>query len=279
MTTFIFTWNPEVWDRRNLLKLKTKLENGKDAVNQWRCHSHKIVKVGDRAFISRVGGGSTGIFASGFVVSLPYDFENERLVDIEFDYIIDPNESIYEISRLEKEISSKSKLWNPQSSGMPIPPELDSILERFWSEFISEKEVFKIENDKNIPETEKKALIRARIGQGRFRKDLVELWDGTCSVTGCSVTEILIASHIKRWVNSNNEERLDKFNGFLLTPNLDKLFDLGFISFSDDGKILISSKLSKKDKEILGVNEKMKLTEIHSANKKYLVHHRKTWEV
>ena len=51
---------------------------------------------------------------------------------------------------------------------------------------------------------------------------------------------MLLASHIKPWRDSNHQERLDKFNGLLLLANLDKAFDLGFISFDDSGKVPIS---------------------------------------
>lgn len=278
MATFIFTWNPEFWDRKNLLKLKTTLEKGEKSVNKWLCRSHRMVKKGDRAFISKVGGGSTGIFASGFVKSPPYSSENEKYVDIEFDYIFDPSENIYDTGKLQKEISKNKKLWHPQKSGMRIPVELESILESFWNKFIMEKEVVKIKNDEQIKETEKEALIQARVGQGKFRKNILELWDGKCSVTGCSMTELLIAAHIKPWKDCNNKERLDKFNGLFLTPNIDKLFDQGLISFAYNGKILISSKLNKKDREKLGINENMKITKVSHDHKKYLSYHRKTWE-
>jgi len=53
-------------------------------------------------------------------------------------------------------------------------------------------------------------------------------------------------SHIKRWRNSNNSERLDVYYGLLLTANLDALFDRGLVSIADDGAILISSKVSSR---------------------------------
>jgi len=80
-----------------------------------------------------------------------------------------------------------------------------------------------------LSNTEKTRLILSRIGQGSFREKLVELWYG-CSVTNYQQTSLLIASHIKPWSQSDNKERLDPYNGFLLLPSLDKAFDLGFIS-------------------------------------------------
>ena len=127
-----------------------------------------------------------------------------------------------------------------------------------------------INDSKQLSETEKKNLINSRIGQGDFRKNLINSWGG-CSVTKHKQIDILIASHIKPWKNSTNCERLDKYNGFLLIPNLDKLFDKGYISFDDEGKIMISNELNNFEE--LGINKAMKI-EIENEHKKYLVFHR-----
>jgi len=130
-------------------------------------------------------------------------------------------------------------------------------------------DISEITNSK-LPETEKKNLINCRIGQGDFRKNLIDYWGG-CSVTKHKKVDILTASHIKPWKNSTDSQRLDKYNGFLLIPNLDKLFDKGYISFDDEGKIMISNELN--DFEQLGVNKNMKI-ELKNDHKKYLKFHR-----
>lgn len=125
-------------------------------------------------------------------------------------------------------------------------------------------------NDKQLSTTEKTILVNTRMGQGHFRNKLIDMWGG-CAVTGFKNTQLLLASHIKPWRDSNNEERLDKFNGLLLLPNLDKAFDLGFISFDDKGKVLISRYLEKP--EVLGLHEDMSF-HVHNSHKYYLGHHR-----
>ncbi len=94
-----------------------------------------------------------------------------------------------------------------------------------------------------VTETERSQLLRARIGQGRFRQSLLDYWRSTCPVTGCCDARVLIASHIKRWCDSDNRERLDPFNGLLLTPNVDRLFDQHLLSFSDTGSLLLSARI------------------------------------
>lgn len=90
----------------------------------------------------------------------------------------------------------------------------------------------------DLSETEKDALIKQRVGQGWFRDQLIVRW-GRCSVTGCTDTSLLIASHIKPWrLCTTRAERLSSDNGLLLSPNFDKAFDRGLISFTDNFKIL-----------------------------------------
>tara|TARA_R110002051_G_C8649271_1_gene487340 strand:+ start:89 stop:1099 length:1011 start_codon:yes stop_codon:yes gene_type:complete len=139
------------------------------------------------------------------------------------------------------------------------------------TEFLISNDFFEIENNINLSKTEKESLILCRIGQGNFRKNLIDLW-GSCSVSDFKETTFLIASHIKPWKDSNQIERLDKFNGLLLIPNLDKAFDQGLISFDELGKIKISNKLNKPEK--LGIYETMKI-KIKEENKPYLFYHRK----
>lgn len=131
-------------------------------------------------------------------------------------------------------------------------------------------DIRKVMNDQQLSTTEKTVLVNTRMGQGHFRSKLIDMWGG-CAVTGFKNTQLLLASHIKPWRDSNNEERLDKFNGLLLLPNLDKAFDLGFISFDDKGKVLISRYLEKP--EVLGLNEDMYF-HVHREHKYYLGHHR-----
>lgn len=122
-----------------------------------------------------------------------------------------------------------------------------------------------------VIDTEKENLIKCRIGQGKFRDQLIEYWNG-CSVTGFKNIDLLVASHIKPWRNSSDKERLDVYNGLLLTPNLDKLFDKGYISFSDNGKILISDELSEYN--LFGISTDIKIT-IDEKHQNYLLFHRK----
>lgn len=84
---------------------------------------------------------------------------------------------------------------------------------------------------------------------------------------------MLRASHIKPWKYCNDAERLDLYNGLLLTPNYDALFEKGFISFDDDGKIILSSKLDHNERILYGITSTL-LISIEHGHKQYLEFHR-----
>jgi hypothetical protein len=125
-----------------------------------------------------------------------------------------------------------------------------------------------------IPETTRQALINARIGQGGFRRRMLALWESRCSVTGCDIDEVLVASHAKAWKDSSNEERLDEYNGLLLSASLDRLFDRGLISFSDDRALLVKSGISGEALAKLGLSHDSALRTLHPRHRPYLNAHR-----
>jgi predicted restriction endonuclease len=126
----------------------------------------------------------------------------------------------------------------------------------------------------DILNTEVHRLVRQRVGQDRYRQAMLAYWGSACAVTGVTLAPALRASHAKPWAECvSDSERLDMFNGFLLSANLDALFDKFLITFSDAGKILISSKVSEHDRQALGLNESMSLRWVASEHLVYLKHH------
>lgn len=94
-------------------------------------------------------------------------------------------------------------------------------------------------SDEGLSATQRNQIIQARIGQGLFRSRVAEL-ELSCRITGINDERFLIASHMKPWSKSTNFERLDGHNGLLLTPNIDRLFDRGYLSFRNDGRPMLS---------------------------------------
>ena len=123
--------------------------------------------------------------------------------------------------------------------------------------------------------TEAERLVVVRVGQNVFRDALVEYWEGSCAVIGLETVTLLRASHCKPWADCESDaERLDVFNGFLLSPNLDAAFDGGWITFDDDGRIRISSQLKLPAYALMGLSPELRLRKIEPAHQGYLGYHR-----
>lgn len=121
---------------------------------------------------------------------------------------------------------------------------------------------------------ERIALSKARIGQGEFRLKVLEECP-ICPITLVADDRILIASHIKPWAVCNAEEKLDPKNGFMFTPNVDKLFDKGFLSFTEDKRTILSPFLSKLTYSRLGISDDKEYPMLPiEGREKYLQYHR-----
>lgn len=134
-----------------------------------------------------------------------------------------------------------------------------------------------IKDEVVVTGTERQAIIAARRGQGLFRSRVMQYWGGRCAVTGCGLSPVLMASHIKPWADSTDAERLDGFNGLLLTPNLDRLFDRHLVTFDDEGALLVAPALSPIQRRALGVDVPLRIERLNSRHLRYLVAHRQTF--
>ena len=118
-------------------------------------------------------------------------------------------------------------------------------------------------------------MVRQRVGQNKFRDAMMDYWGGACAVTGVAIPEVLRASHAKPWAECvTDAERLDVFNGFLLSANLDALFDRFLISFDDQGVLVIAPALAGIDLQPLGISSGMKLRWVNALHRPYLELHR-----
>ena len=135
-------------------------------------------------------------------------------------------------------------------------------------------------SDAEIEKTEAERIVKERVGQDIYRNALIKYWQGACAVTGCTVNEALKASHAKPWKDCTSDaERLNVYNGFLLSANLDALFDKGYVSFTEEGKIMISASISSEDLQRLGIYSDMKLRWIEKEHLEFLdYHHKKVWK-
>ncbi len=147
--------------------------------------------------------------------------------------------------------------------------------------FVSESKVqYNAKISLKEPElTDREILTKVRTSQTRYRSNVLSFWDNQCAVTGVDDEKWLIASHIKPWRESSNSERIDPKNSLLLTPNYDKLFDRGVISFNpNDGMIILPEQLPMKmwsNLNKLNINEEIHLRKVPDGVGQFLEYHNK----
>lgn len=125
-------------------------------------------------------------------------------------------------------------------------------------------------------ETEKKREVFVRTKQQLF-KDRLLLVESKCRVTGIDDVRFLRASHIKPWsCCTSGAERVDGNNGLLLCPQADHLFDRGWITFKDNGRLSVSTGLPQTLVRQLGISlkEGLQCGSFNDAQKGYLAFHR-----
>ena len=132
------------------------------------------------------------------------------------------------------EASKVSEVAGGISRAARISPAPEPTLEA-WEQRVEST----IWEDRRLEDTTRTALVEARRGQGIFRINVRHV-ERCCRITKVERLEHLVASHTKPWRDSSNDERLDGENGLLLTPTVDHLFDKGFISFENTGRVIVS---------------------------------------
>jgi hypothetical protein len=169
--------------------------------------------------------------------------------------------------------------WATRLDGVPDYQTLHRLLERIaamWRVVSgSGLRNFEEKGSKLPNTTEAIRLAVQRVGQDIFRASLLEYWGGRCAVNGLDVPELLRASHIKPWADcASDAERLDVFNGLLLAPHLDALFDGGWVTFLSSGQMRISDELDVASRACLGISGTEVIPGLTDRHQDYLVWHR-----
>ena len=148
----------------------------------------------------------------------------------------------------------------------------DALLDRVIAH-AKEADIAAVEAEYAGSPTQAQAWTLTRLGQGKYRDELLALWEGRCAVTGCTVSQVLRASHAIPWCSSSNAQRRDPNNGLPLIATLDALFDRGLIAFSDDGTMLCSTAIAEEDRRMLGIPTRLRKS-LSDAQRTYLRAHR-----
>jgi putative restriction endonuclease len=169
-----------------------------------------------------------------------------------------------EFQALANDLTVKEDVTKFITQDMPLIEEWESRLQRA------------IEMDDSRPPTQRQALVQARRGQGKFKERVRQL-EHSCRITKVDNQTHLIASHCKPWRDSEDDERLDGENGLLLTPSMDHLFDRGFISFEDNGDLIVSPVADEKSLHRMGVpSTPQNVGGFSQGQRHYLEYHRKS---
>jgi len=127
------------------------------------------------------------------------------------------------------------------------------------------------------------SITKRRKGQDYFRRMILANYGGRCALTGISVPQLLLASHIIPWADkSHKKDRLNPCNGICLSALYDKAFDKGLFTISpDDYTIQLSSALREYgtqeyfDKQFGSISGKQITMPIeHKPNRDFLAYHR-----
>lgn len=139
-----------------------------------------------------------------------------------------------------------------------------------WADVVAEME---INQRRDLLPGLRQQLCMARHGQGVFRHNVEEI-EQACRVTGVLDRRHLRAGHIKPWRCSDDREKLDGCNGLLFAPHVMHLFERGYISFADNGELLVSGRLNPSVLDAWGVSTALDAGPFRPEQQAYLASHR-----
>jgi putative restriction endonuclease len=175
----------------------------------------------------------------------------------------------------------KTKVANKTLFELKLVPDFDGYSTKpVEVELVSELENEVQAYEPKIPlHTTVEKMVKVRIGQQRFKRDVLNDCGRVCPFTKITDESLLIAGHIKPWAKSNDEEKLDPKNGLLFTPTFDRMFNNGFITFRDDTKLVISPLVSHRTALLLGIRRDMELDlpllgNSHKGRRNFMEYHR-----
>jgi hypothetical protein len=164
-------------------------------------------------------------------------------------------------------------LWQQAAEFSDWPKVLSALGLSPSNKAIERAEAAVLEHGRDIGPTQKQRLQWQRLGQALFKWRVAGV-EKRCRVTKVETKRHLRASHIKPWARSSDAERLDRFNGLLLSPHVDHLFDEGYISFGDDGKLQVSALCDRSVLRAWGIKDGLSTGKFRREQKVYLAYHR-----
>lgn len=240
------------WPAAKLTELVQRFKADPDTTTLWRIVAHRAAKVGDRVYLFKQGVGPRGIFGVGTIADEPgiqgypndIDKAPTSRARIKFDRLVDPSHEFLLEYDLIKDFVDET-LIAAQASGTSVADDVAVELEkRLFLRPLGDEEADDVGFDPDkIKDQRERALraIRVRRGQPAFRAALLEAYGGRCSISGCSVKDVLEAAHITSYLGDLTN---DVSNGLLLRSDLHTLFDCYLLAIEPETrKVVIAEAL------------------------------------
>jgi len=129
-------------------------------------------------------------------------------------------------------------IWNEFNDNWDkLAYESEILIAQFQNKKI--EEIIDIETTEFSTGKEREAIIRQRVNQSFFRSTILSSYNLKCCITGLSISDFLVSSHIVPW-SKDEKNRLNPHNGLCLNSIHDKAFDKGFITVTPDYKVKVS---------------------------------------
>lgn len=214
MTTYLLTWNPNLWHRTKeewqediaqLAKLGPEEFERVEGISRWSLGAnYRRIRRGNRLFLTRVGSEPRGIFASGHAASDPYrapHWDKEEghyawYVNVRWNNLLNPYQAASILSRDELKYISAEQRWSPLSSGEEIKEEAAAKLEAEWQHFSGASGVGGVSPKKaKVNGTFREGAVR-QTSESRYernpkaRKLCIENHGDSCAVCGFNFGDV-----------------------------------------------------------------------------------------
>ncbi|AWV97946.1 HNH endonuclease [Arcticibacterium luteifluviistationis] len=172
-------------------------------------------------------------------------------------------------SKLEEDV------WNEFNNNWEeLAYRSELLIAKFQNKNIGELEITEFPNGKESIRT-----VKARVNQNFFRSTILSSYNIKCCITGLTIPDFLVASHIIPW-SIDKENRINPHNGICLNSIHDKAFDKGFLTVTPDYKVKLSkyfteysNEPSVKDLFMKYANRKILKPERFLPKKEFLDYH------
>lgn len=140
MATYLFAWNPAIWNWPQLARDIRRLARRGHLDTQWSCGRHRNIEPGSRAFLVRLGVLPKGIFGAGVTLTAPatgrHWIAEKAAAGVPTNYTTLRLEALFGTPLVTFEELTVPPFrrfrWGVRSSGTYLPSSIADALEDLW---------------------------------------------------------------------------------------------------------------------------------------------------